>query len=196
MVSAGLGAIIGGALSAGGALLASEAQSEAIEGAADVQWRSLLWEMERWEKEQAKREPFYQAGISALDSLKEYVSGDFDITKTHEYKVQSEALDRQLGKRLSALGLQQSGYGVEEEARLKTGLMSDLYGQRFSRLASLANLGSLGFAQGPNIQNQINALSNLALAQGQIQANMWSGLGSLPMNVFNAYQMWKFLDRM
>lgn len=193
-ISTGLGLALGGLFGGGGAILAGSAQSDAMDTATDIQSQYLNWQKQMYYEDLQRRMPFYNISVDALPGLKDYISGNFDITTTPEYKTQSEALDREIAQHLSARGLQESGFGVEENARLKTGLMSNLYNQRFARLASLANLGSMGMAQAPNLSQVYGNLSNLALAQGQSQAQMWQGLGQLPMDMYNSYSLWKYLD--
>ncbi len=198
-IAPGLGAALGGLFGGGAALLgasqAAKAQKRASDAATALQLEYLDWQKQMYGEDVARRKPFYDLSLLSLPELQKFISGDFDITTTPEYQTQSKALDRQLSSNLAARGLQQSGFGVEEDARLKTGLMSDLYNKRFSRLAALANLGSMGMAQAPNLGDAYSNLANLAMQRGQGQAQAYSAMGQIPMNMFNAYSMWNFLNR-
>lgn len=178
----------------GSALLSSSAQSDASDQASQTQYDAMNWEKERYYEDIKRRKPYYDLSLEALPGLRDFISGDFDISKTQEYKTQAGVLDRELAGHLSSRGLQLSGFGVEEDARLKTGLMGNLYNQRFSRLSTLANLGSVGMAQAPNLGNYASNLGNIAMQQSQQQSQMYGSLGQMPFNMMNAYSMWNYMN--
>lgn len=199
-ISAGLALGLGSIAAGAGATIysankASSAQKRATDAATQYQYEALDWEKEKYEEDVARRKPYYDLSLEALPGLRDYINGDFDITKTQEYQTQSKALDRELASHLSARGLQLSGFGVEEDARLKTGLQSNLYNQRFSRLSTLANLGSTGMAQAPNLGQYYSNLGNIAMQQGQQQSSMYGSMAQLPFNAMNAYSMWKWMNK-
>jgi hypothetical protein len=81
-------------------------------------------------------------------------------------------------------------------------LNKDVGSTKYGRYLDLAKIGagaagsagSASMTAGANLsniyQNQGNALSNIAMQQGQNQAQFYSGAGALPLQAYNAYQMY------
>jgi len=196
-------AIIGAGLLGAGATIyganeASDASQSATDAATRAQIYGIDWQKEQYYNEQRRRQPFYDVGVSSLGGLKDMMSGTYDITSSPLYQANAAALEKDTSKWLSARGLQGSGAGVLKNVNAKANLMNIMQTQRFSELATLANLGQAGFAQAPNLTGAYGNLATSYMQGGALQANkagMWAGAGALPLQAFNAYSLWNYLNK-
>jgi len=116
----------------GDAKVASEQMKEAGRAREDIlgflreslgyQKDIMKWQQDIYERERTDTEPYREASLGAVADLKKMFGEGYDVTKEKQYQILSEASDRELQKSLAKKGLSLSGYGLEEEARLKTGL--------------------------------------------------------------------------
>jgi hypothetical protein len=135
------------------------------------------------------------------------------VTETSEYQRRIEESEDAINKALAARGLYGSSYGVGalEDARAdilsemeseRYGRLGGLYGtlrqadvDRYNRLASLAGLGGTAAGQLSSNIGQFSGLlggtgQQLAASQrqlGNIGAQMYSGLGSMPLAGLGTY---------
>lgn len=117
------------------------------------QKETMQWQKDIYERERGETKPYREASLRALGKLEDVFGEGYDITQDKQYQVLSEAGDRELQKSLAKKGLSLSGYGLEEEARLKSGLKIGVLGQRIAGLGSMAGFGTMGATAQPMLAN-------------------------------------------
>lgn len=98
--------------------------------------------------------------------------------------------------------LMQSSYNRNRQNALaEFDMENTLNNQQYGQMFNLANLGAAATGSSANTAmsagsgmagaaaNQGNALSGIAMQQGANQADLYSGLGALPLNAYSAYQL-------
>lgn len=145
---------------------------------------TMQWQKDIYERERADVKPYREASLRALDKLESVYSEGYDVTKEKQYQVLSEAGDRELQKSLAKKGLSLSGYGLEEEARLKSGLKTSVLGQRVAGLGSMAGYGTMGMTNQPMLAN-MGAISETYSNMSQVPAWYSSQMGTILQNRAN-----------
>jgi len=175
----------------GDAKVASEQMKEAGRAREDIlgflreslgyQKDIMKWQQDIYERERTDTEPYREASLGAVADLKKMFGEGYDVTKEKQYQILSEASDRELQKSLAKKGLSLSGYGLEEEARLKTGLKTSVMGQRLAGLGSMAGYGTMGAVGQPMLAN-MGAISQTYGNMAQVPGWYASQMGNIYQN--------------
>jgi hypothetical protein len=200
-------AIVGGAaIGAGGAYLASEAQGEAMEGAAATQASAanraadVQWQM--YEQSREDYAPYREMGAAAVPYYQYLTTGQapegFDpsgLFDTPGYKFQQQQTEQAILRAQAAGGDVRGSATMGAFGRAEQAAQAGVYG----RLLDAINVGrgattagaSAGTAAAGNISNiyqqqGMNA-ANMQIAQGQNRASLYSNLSSLPLNLYSTY---------
>lgn len=142
----------------------------------------MQWQKDVYERERTERKPYTEASQRSLGDLEAMMKGDFDITTTKSYQTKEKALETSLNRSLAAKGLSLSGRGIEEESRLKTGLMLGEESQRYEQLAGLVNVGTMGMVQTPMLASSQNIQQGYE-SMAQVPAWYASQMGGIYRNV-------------
>lgn len=147
-----------------------------------------------------------------MEQLKNYGTNFQFDTANPAYQQQLSEQTRALNDQLAARGMYNSRAGMNVIANADRNLMASEYDKQYQRgygnLMDLFNLsntlgqqkynslldavkigtgagataGSLGNQAAGNIQSAYGQMAGTSMASGQQQANLWSGLGAMPMN--------------
>lgn len=208
-------AVVAGSVITG--YMASDAQSSAAETAANAQSQasgaSIAESQRQFNTIQELLKPYTSAGTGAL-------TGQQDLLGLNGNKAQQDAIssiangpmmkaltdqgENSLLQNASATGGLRGGNLSAALAKFRPQLLSQLIQQQFGNLGGLVSVGQNAAAgvgnAGQNSSNQIiNALqqqgaaaAGSALASGQAQANMWSGIGNTASMLGTMKLMGKF----
>jgi hypothetical protein len=170
---------------AGIALVGAYAASEQADAAGDASRSAQQGAARGQQQYEEYNRPFYNAGTSALSRLERLNAGDFsDFTASPDYQFTQQQGIEGLNRAASSRGSLNSGGQDVDLLRFGQGLASQNYGQYYSRLANLAQMGQqtaqgLG-GQAVNAQNQIGqAQGDAAIGQANAWGNFASGIGGL-----------------
>lgn len=144
----------------------------------------MQWQKDVYERERTERKPYQDASKRALGDLEAMTKGDFDITTTKSYQTKEKALETSLNRSLSAKGLSLSGRGIEEESRLKTGLMLGEESKRYGELSGVVNVGTMGMVQNPMLANA-GTIQQGTESMSQVPAWYASQMGGIYQNQAN-----------
>lgn len=190
--------VIGGAI-LGSAVLGGAAASEQAGAAEQASSEELAFRREMWEADQARQEPYMEAGRSALAQM---AGGQIDIAQDPGYQFRVAEGEKMLERQLAGMGGgATSGRGMMEAVRRGQEMGSQEYGAAYNRLASMAGLGQTAGAQLGQTGAQATpgiagAISGGIMGPAQAQSSMYSGLGDLAMQGANIYQQQNYLSSM
>ena len=154
----GLGA---GSLGLGSAYMSSKAQGEGIDKAMGISKKSM-----------AMYTPWREAGMEALDRLRNFEFDESDPSYQWRLGEGEKGIDQYLASR----GLYGSRAGLNALTDFRSRLGAEEYGSQYGRAFNLAQMG-LGATGGAAGVGQ--GMSNLAMQGGQNEANFWGGLPGL-----------------
>ena len=125
-------------------------------------------------------------GLSGADAQKQAIEG---ISSSPQMQAMTEQGENALLQNASATGGLRGGNLQAALAKFRPQLLSQLIQQQYTNLGGLtsvgqnaaAGVGNAGMTSSGQIQNALaqqgSAAAGAALASGQAQANMWSGIG-------------------
>lgn len=135
-------------------------------------------EMWDWQKEQAA--PWTKAGIGALGSIQEMLSGGYDLTQDPIYQQRLTEQSKAFGASGAAKGMQLSGATLKGLRDITGAELGSAWDRRMAGLGGLMNLGATastglsGIGQGYT-SGVVNSLGQL----GQSQSQMYQNLGAI-----------------
>jgi hypothetical protein len=197
------GGILTGALTIGGGLLSSGAQSRAAGRAADAQTQAAMMgiQEQREAREELRRllQPYVEAGTPGLQGMMQFAGlggpeAEAELIAQQEASPLFQGLLRQgenaILQNASATGGLRGGNVQGALAQFRPELLNQFMQQRYGRLTDLTKIGQQSAAgvgaQGINVANQIGtqfgnigtAQANAALSRGQAQSSFFQGLPS------------------
>lgn len=190
LVAAGVGTVIGGALSNRGSRSAARAQQQANQAGIDEQRR-------QFDLTRQDQMPWLDAGRSALGRLSMASEGNlsaFQMDPGYQFRLQQgqQGMDRGAAARGR---LYSGGYDADRMA-YNSGMASQEFGNWWGRQAELAGvgqrtasgLGQMGMGMASNIGNMYRDAGAARASSYQQQGNNWanvaSGLGGLAGSYF------------
>jgi hypothetical protein len=183
-----------------GAAIQSDAASKAARSQGNAARDANATQLAIYNQQRADNEPFRQAGIGALDELKNNTfMNNWQQDPGYQFRMQEG--QKALEAAAAARGLNNSGSTLKALTRYgqdySTGEYNNIYNRNMSRINSLLGLGSSANAQ--NNQNSTNYGNNVssnqiaagnAQAAGQIaQGNAWGGALQNGANLWMNYNM-------
>lgn len=194
-------AVIGGSIVSG--VMSSSAQSDAAEAAAGAQTAasdaSIAESRRQFDKIQGMLAPYTNAGANAVQQQGNLIGANgplnqvgaiTDFANSPLYGILAGQGENAIRQNAAATGGLRGGNIQGALAQFRPNLLNSMIQQQFQNLGSLTSVGQNAAAgvgnAGMNSSNQvINALQQSgaaqagnALAQGKIEANNWSNLGS------------------
>lgn len=200
-------AIVGGALISGvagtmGASSAADAQTQAASQQAATASETLALQKQMYDADVARNKPFYDIGVEALPTMKNMVTGKYDMTASPAAQYELTQGTKTLNRQLAARGLLGSGNAAQRLGELSSGVAAKDYNDQYNRLLDQIKIGTGASAQTGQSSNTYNSAIGAAgsateAAQanaGQARAALYSGMGGLAqssigtgINAFNAY---------
>ncbi len=196
----------------------SRASMSAAQLQADTAERSLDLQKEQYNKQIELNKPFYDLGVSSISRLQSMSipGGDPNLNYENDplFKYQQRLGEKSINRAAAARGGFGSTATVNALGEFNRALSANEVSTQYNRLLNLVNIGrggatssenaSRAYASGASgtMMNSANNISNittagannvaaLQIAGGQGKASMWSNIGALPMQAYNAYQSYK-----
>lgn len=185
------GSIFAGLKGAKAATQAAEIQAQSARNALDFQKEQFDYQKGQNDKLQANFRPFIDAGAGATGQLTRLNNGDFSqFFQSPDYKFAFDQGMRGVTAYENSKGLGLSGGALKDVTQFASGLATQNYGNYYSRLMSLAQLGSgaaagaggVGSSFANSLTNASNGIGNTIQGIGQAQAsgvvgsaNAWNG---------------------
>jgi hypothetical protein len=153
-------------LGAGGSYLAGREQREGIESSNQLAREILA-------RQEAREQPFYQAGLRALERLESPTA--FQQSPGYGFRLGEgmKAIDRNLARS----GALQSGRAAKEGGRFASDLASNEFGNWFNQQALLAGYGPSSSARtGEATANYGQTVGGNALTGGSVRGSQYGGM--------------------
>lgn len=189
-----------------GAVMGSDAQTEAANTAAEAQKSAQQVQKEIYNQQRSDFEPFRQVGVGAISDYQKMLNGGYNMQESPAAKYALQQGTKSMNRNLAARGLSGSGNAAQRLSELSSGIAASDYQNQYNRLADALKLGtgaSSAMSQASNTygsqvgQGAAN-LGNLANQSGQARASLYSGLGSASANTaaagLKAYQAYNAAD--
>lgn len=173
--------IAGGSI--GAALIGSSASSSAADKQAQSAANALSLQKQMFDTSQANYKPYLDTGKAAtysLGSLYGLPGADGSVkppdfsgfTNSPDYNFAQSQGELGLSRYLNATGMSMSGGALKDVSQFNTGLATQQFGNYFSRLMQLSQLGgNAASAAGGNAQNFSGQMSNSITGGGQATAS-------------------------
>lgn len=173
--------IAGGSI--GSALIGSSAASSAADKQAQSQANALSLQQQMFQQTQANYKPYLDTGKAAtysLGSLYGLPGADGSVkppdfsgfTNSPDFGFAQQQGELGLARAENARGMNLSGGALKDISQFNTGLATQQFGNYFSRLMQLSQLGgNAASAAGGNAQNFSGQMSNSITGQGQATAS-------------------------
>ncbi len=199
-------AVVAGSVITG--VMASKAQSDAAEHAADAQITSSRSSIEEQRRQfdaiQKLLAPYVSAGVQAIGGQQELLGlagpeaqrqAIAGIESSPQFASMMQQGENAILQNASATGGLRGGNVQATLAQFRPQLLNQLIESQFSKLGTISGLGQASAAgqaaaaqqTGANIGNALTqqgqAAAGAALAQGQAQAQMWGNIGGTIGNV-------------
>ena len=146
------------------------------------------------------RAPMVEAPGAAGNLIPDPDYTPLDVTASPLYQFRQREGESAINRALASRGLYDSSFAVNQLADLTNRLTAEETERQYGRLLDMANIGrgaatqsgSAALATG-NVLGQYATQGGQAMAAGQLgegqqRASMYSNLGALPMQAYNAYQ--------
>lgn len=186
-----------------GGIVASEAQSNAASSAANAQQASsaasIAEQRRQFNALQKLLQPYSDAGLRSLTAQQNLIglNGNSaqatairNLTNSSQFAALANQGEQGILQNASATGGLRGGNTQAALAQFRPQLLNQLINEQYTKLGGITSIGQNASAMSGNAGMQsANNISNLLqqsgaaqagnyLAQGQAQANLWSGLGS------------------
>lgn len=179
------GSILGAVTGLIGANKAAKAQKSAANAATQEQRRQfdLVWDMtqkgrETYDLAQNKiQDIYFGGGINPQDVL----------AQTPEYQFQMQQGEQALNRQANAAGRKLSPAAMKDLMRFNSGLNASAYDRYMNRLFGMGNMANLAPAINAG-QNMANNVSNIALRQGENEANRWGNINTVLQGTYRNLQ--------
>jgi len=183
--------VISGSL---GAVMGSEATTDAANTAASAQDRATDLQKNIYNKTQSEWEPYRQAGEKALNAQDKMLYGGYNMESSPSAQYALTQGTRSLNRQMSARGSLGGGSAANRLAELSSGIAASDYTTRYNQLLNAVQTGSgavsgsgqSGIALGQQAQTGATNLGNIAQQAGQSTASLYSGLGGASANTASA----------
>jgi hypothetical protein len=153
-------------LGAGGSYLAGREQREGIESSNQLAREILA-------RQEAREQPFYQAGLRALERLESPTAFQQSPSYAFRYNEGMRAIDRNLARS----GMLQSGRSAREGGRYASDLASQEYNNWFNQQAQLAGYGPPSSARtGAATADYGQTVGGNALTGGSVRGSQYGGM--------------------
>ena len=194
-------AVVGAAVVGG--VMSSRAQSNAASSAANAQTQStqasIAAQQQQFAAMKELLKPYSDAGLGSLTAQKNLIglNGNSaqataikNLTDSSQFAALANQGEQGILQNASATGGLRGGNTQAALAQFRPQLLNQLINEQYTKLGGITSIGQNASAMSGNAGMQsANNISSLlqqagaaqagnALAQGQAQANLWSGLGS------------------
>lgn len=158
--------VAAGAIGAGAQAYSANQAGKAAQGAAR---NELELKQQQFDYQKQLNQPFYDKSLPALDSLVSGIRGTVDPNTGRTWTPQDspaldwqrQQLDKNMGRRLRALGRENSTFGLNSMGDAYNNLYANEYDKQLGRLADLTNIARGGASSLSNISNQrVGAIGN------------------------------------
>lgn len=192
MPVAALSALAIGGASIGSAMIGSNAAKEASSIQARSAQNSLDFQKQVYDQNQTNLKPYMDAGAGATYKLSSLTGANgkppdfsqFYTSPDYQFRQQQGELGIERGA--NARGMNLSGGTLKDLASFNSGLASTEYGNYYSRLMQLSQLGGNSAAGLSNTNaNMANTIGNSTQAVGQAQASGVVGSANATMGAIN-----------
>lgn len=188
LIGAGIaaaGGIASAAIGSSGAKDAAAIQAQAANNSLDFQKQQFDWQKQQASTLQQNFQPFIQAGQGATSTLSRLTGGNgtpadySSFSNSPDYKFALDQGNRGVTNYENSQGMGLSGGALKDISQFNQGLATQQYGNYYSRLMQLAQLGSssagaagsTGTGMSNVIGNSTNAIGNTIQGVGQAQAS-------------------------
>jgi hypothetical protein len=183
-----VGALIGGALSIGGALIGSSASKKAAKAQTQATQAGIDEERRQFDLSRGDLAPWREAGSQAIGQGLAMLQPGYDYTASPGYQFRLDEGLRGVENSAAARGLLQSGGTLKGIEKYGQGLAAQDFNDQFNRTMAVAGGGQQAATSGAQLgANSAHSIADLltqagnARASGYVgSANAWSqGLGNL-----------------
>lgn len=194
--------VISGSL---GAVMGSDAQTEAAQTAANAQNSATAMQYKMYQEDVARQKPFYDVGVGAIQNYLKMLNGGYNMKESPSAQYEMEQGTKTLNRQLAARGLLGGPTAAKRLSELSSSVAAKDYNDQYSRLldalklgtGASASMGASSNAYSGQLGQAASNLGNIAMNSGAARASLYSGMGGASGSALGAglrgYQMGKDL---
>ena len=195
--------VVGAIATIGGALIGSNAASDAADTQAGATRESIAEQRRQFDLQREDSAPYRQAGVNALQQFGSLINRPTtaaDVMSDPGYQFGLSQGQRAIDRKIAAMGGRVSGAAIKEAGRFGTNYAATGYAaadqrrsDRLNRLAALAGIGqtatnasaAAGSAAAQNIGGLLTGQGNASAGAQMAQANIWGNAGNQIAALYN-----------
>lgn len=176
------GIVVAGAMSAGAQAYSANKAGKAAKSQAQ---NELQLKQEQFDYQRQLQQPFYDEGLPAFRSLSSAVNGTVDPatgrtwtpTNSPAYEWQRQQTEKNMGRKLRALGRENSTFGLNAMTESNRNLAASEWDKQIGRLADMSNIARGGASALAGISgNRVNSIGDYT--NGMLAGNLISAQGT------------------